>query len=181
MSYQDMDTISGSTDYVYRRIPKCVACFSALVPLQKLHCGHSFCRTCLRALIQLGLRNRIEGLPRCCEYPLKEADVAWADPDNLDKFRTFRRELDADALFYCCYAPCSALLGPGTVRYLGSGDADRVRVCGKCRMVNCAACGRAYHPEAPCPDPNDDMAAFREIPGADQWRRCKRCGRVIDR
>ncbi|XXH02701.1 hypothetical protein Hte_009085 [Hypoxylon texense] len=171
----------GLPDRRYEENPKCIVCLATpmLAPLRVLmRCGHQYCQPCLKRLIRIELRDRVNGLPNCCGQPLNEADVVWADIDSLEKFSMFKHEYDSDTLYYCSNPPCSALLDAGTeaigVSEDGDGDGDgdqvQVRVCGKCCTVNCAECKGPYHPGSPCPQ-LDEMAPFNAVPGSEKWRR----------
>jgi IBR domain, a half RING-finger domain len=65
--------------------------------------------------------------------------------------------------------------------FVMEGRVERSRaVCEKCGERTCAKCKRKYHGSSPCPmDKKFEMTL--KLVKKEDWRKCPKCGRVIDR
>lgn len=185
-----LDTIvaaSSSTDNApsspsMRRRPRssrnqrCAACTGVFLSseLTAVPCSHAYCQSCLESLVRVSMKQEVTFPPRCChkEVPIK---VFKNFPKELtDQYEDKRVEFGTPASerLYCSSPACSAFIPPGQI---DSG----VGHCTGCQSDTCVACKQKEHIGA-CPEDKQSQAVLR-LAEAAGWKRCERCGHIIEK
>ncbi|RYP32766.1 hypothetical protein DL767_005014 [Monosporascus sp. MG133] len=170
-----MDRHSGARGSAAEK--SCVACLDKGRETRRVACGHHYCRSDLRRLVELAISDRARWPPRCCHQrggEVADEDVSWALPDGEQYGRYLRLRFERAApRHYCSRPQCSEVIDAGTA------DDDGVVVCPRCGAGTCARCRQGQHRGIGCDQAPDD--GLNGLMRRERWRRCGRCGGVIDR
>ena len=147
-------------------------------------CNHSFCRECLKNMIDRGLADRSGLPPRCCGAPIlpRHAKPGVNLPQRLlDDLERYTEELTAPNPTYCSNKACLAWIPDREPpKSTEQSEVARVLVCPKCAAMTCVGCKNASHPGSPC---QEDVEAnkIRRLAMREGWRVCPQCKNMVEK
>ncbi|KAI1766291.1 hypothetical protein GGR53DRAFT_464527 [Hypoxylon sp. FL1150] len=167
----------GRITELLKWIPKCLICYRMTAPLRQLTCGHPFCQPCMASFVSHQLLSLMCDLPVRCGCPIEEADVAWADPRNLESFRDLTVATQYNS-FFCPNRQCMAPLPRYPQRY--NWTHFLVRICKQCDLASCVECERPFHGSMSCKKALEveKRKSSGDVLVFDQKARCAKCGRI---
>ncbi|KAI0802445.1 hypothetical protein GGR55DRAFT_692149 [Xylaria sp. FL0064] len=164
-------------------IISCTACREDIRPsqqLQKLPCGHRYCPTCLRVMINQAIADESKMPPRCCTQPIPSS-VVKSILSREDQTRFLKAVLQFstpwETRVFCSNPSCGEFIPP---RAKIDPKHPFKAVCRKCRTRVCVMCKRDAHPSGQdCP--NDwELDAVLKIGEKAGWRRCYKCRTLVE-
>lgn len=162
---------------------QCFNCLDEVDPpdsMAHLACGHTWCKGCLNEIVKIGLRQRNDWPPFCCDTEGMDLDAVRSslDADVVDLLDRSREELDCNNPVYCHVPQCSKFISVDT-----GGDQGQFVRCPKCHEFTCVECkaGKDKHVKSgECPDliTKED----KELAEKEGWKQCpnKRCQKLIE-
>lgn len=183
MSHKAHGLMTGAPTPYYKLRP-CVCCREDFTrestALQRLPCGHAYCRDCLAVMIDQATTDESRMPPRCCTQPIPASvikSVLPRDRQQLFLKAVVQYSTPWPARIFCANAACGEFIPP-------PAKADPKHpfeaLCRACRTRVCVMCKRAAHePGQDCPeDPGlDEVLRIGERAG---WRRCHKCRMLVE-
>jgi hypothetical protein len=154
----------------------CVSCADQFSPDEAFHapCSHCYCTGCLGQLHRASMTDESLYPPRCCRQTMPWEDVKnKLDAQLATEFEEKKEELDtlADQRTYCSDTTCTKFIGRALI-------ANDVATCPTCSKATCTKCKTAQH-GGDCPR-DEAMQQTLQLATEQGWRRCDKCGRMID-
>ena len=139
-------------------------------------CGHEVHRECAKRLVDASDRDGCLCPESGCRTPLALVDIrAIAGPRAADRAARLSLDKAVDAVpdLYRCPAPDCGFVVSWT-----PADGPPRLDCGRCGLVSCLCCGKAWH-AGPCDTRADMDEASRQYLRDAGVRRCERCGASV--
>ncbi|KAI1114664.1 hypothetical protein F5Y14DRAFT_413270 [Nemania sp. NC0429] len=164
-------------------VGSCSACreeVKASQQLQKLPCGHSYCSTCLRIMINQATAEESNMPPRCCAQPIPSPVVkSILSREEQTKFLKAVLQFSTpwESRVFCSNPSCGEFIPP---RAKVDPKHPFNVICRKCRTRVCVMCKKDAHPNGQdCP--NDfELDAVLQIGEKSGWRRCYKCRTLVE-
>ncbi|KAI1339337.1 IBR domain-containing protein [Xylariaceae sp. FL0016] len=161
----------------------CSACRDDLEPdetLEKLPCGHSYCPTCLRIMINQATTEESKMPPRCCTQPIPSSVVrSVLSKEEQTGFLKAVLQFSTpwESRVFCSNPACGEFIPPRTKidpKYPFQA------FCRKCKTKVCVMCKRDAHPIGQdCPD-DWELDAVLKMGEKSGWRRCYKCRTLVE-
>lgn len=157
-------------------------CGSSHVCLVALNCGHSWCKSCARENIRVGLGDAESWPPKCCE-PFSEQVIGWArDQHWVQLWRQMGEEQGTPGgqRVYCSRPDCAEFIPNRPGRWLMANgerieEADQCLACGD---KTCRKCRHPAHPGKKCHLDQEDEELM-DLMDRERMAACPECNRVI--
>ncbi|KAI0147528.1 IBR domain-containing protein [Xylariaceae sp. FL1272] len=161
----------------------CSACRDDLQPdeeLQKLPCGHGYCPTCLRIMINQATTEESKMPPRCCTQPmpgLMIKSILSREEQNQFLKAVLQFSTPWESRVFCSNPSCGDFIPPrNKIDPRHPFEAE----CRKCRTRVCIVCKRNAHPLGQdCPD-DKELEAVLTMGEKSGWRRCYKCRTLVE-
>ncbi|KAI5924444.1 hypothetical protein F4810DRAFT_700589 [Camillea tinctor] len=148
--------------------------------IDKLPCGHSYCPTCLRIMINQAITDESKMPPRCCTQPIPSS-IIKAVLSREEQFRFLKAVLQYstpwESRVFCSSPGCGEFIPP---RAKVDPKYPFQATCRKCRTRVCVMCKRDAHPIGQdCPD-DWELEAVLKMGEKSGWRRCYKCRTLVE-
>ncbi|KAI1503091.1 hypothetical protein F5X99DRAFT_134957 [Biscogniauxia marginata] len=160
---------------------ECVVCLDDLPANQapKLKCGHRMCKTCLKRVFKISIKDPQQMPPRCCTsecIPLKHVDKLFKDDFKRIWNRKFA-EFSTRNRVYCPGKKCGEWIKPDQIHRHRNGR--KIAKCSKCGTRVCCACNNKWHESRHCPmdEETDQVLQQAKEHG---WQRCFNCNSMVE-
>lgn len=158
---------------------ECIACREFVQSSQtiKTSCrpeSHTYCITCLSALVEQATKDETLFPPRCCKQAIPvDLFKRRLSPTLIQTYEEKLVEFNfpAEARTYCSRPECCRFIVPGHITF-------NLAWCPSCGRSTCTSCKQQGHPGRCSEDP--DIAPTLTLARENGWRRCI-CGRMLER
>lgn len=159
----------------------CTCCYDDFPPksLVRLPCQHNYCKQCFHQLVLSALQPEDRWPPKCCGVtPIDHTTILKNTPralTNLYKEKRQEYSVPISQRYYCPAPDCGLFVPAARI------DLPFRRARCKAKHVTCMECGRAAHKDAvECPRNADMEELVQGVARRAGWRRCHRCGTMIE-
>ncbi|KAI0020041.1 IBR domain-containing protein [Xylariomycetidae sp. FL0641] len=172
-----------SLQYSDSILRSCTACREDLQPderLERLPCGHNYCASCLRIMVNQATTDESKMPPRCCTQPIPGPIIKSILPkEDQNKFLKAVLQFSTpwETRVFCSNPACGEFIPP---RAKVDPKHPSQVTCRKCRARTCAMCKREAHPIGQdCPD-DRELEAVLKMGEQSGWRRCYKCRTLVE-
>jgi hypothetical protein len=174
--------LSSSSAESASAIRACVCCceeFDQSNPSRSLPCGHSYCNTCLRVMVNQATTDESRMPPRCCTQPIPSDVVQslFITDEQKDAFlrKVVEFSVPCEYRVFCTNRRCGEFIPP---RH--HPKHPFVAVCTKCKIHVCTLCRRDAHGIGnDCPQ-DTELEAVLRLGESSGWRRCYKCKTLVE-
>jgi len=149
-------------------------------------CGHKFCLTCLRTIINDSAENK-EKIPILCPFEDCKKPVGLRDIRDITQPETLKTiyklsynnyvEKNAQQFGHCPTAGCDQIFS------MKSGRGDKFE-CENCMGTFCKKCRNPFHDQLTCEEYTKKMATDKEIKGIidnKNIKQCRQCRNAVEK
>lgn len=154
----------------------CTSCREDCSEIFKTQCSHFYCKHCLIRMVTKSLADESLFPSQCCHKPIEGSDMKkMIGPALVQEQKKRATELSDPDRTYCSDLTCSRYISPST-GFWPFFTLKTVGTC-KCGVQTCRKCKGSAH-SGKCLSPLD--TPLEKLMKRKKWRRCKKCGRVIE-
>lgn len=181
---KDVTAAAGSSDTLATPQGLCgtsdsatgVACLESFQvgDLVETPCGHTYCFPHIQQLIETALIDDERFPAGCCnENVMLELVGRALSQDIQNKYKAKQREFETTDRTYCSNPHCAIFID------MNDTTSDRFIRCNICNTMTCRVCKGNEH-AGECTKDKDYKETLKTAE-AKKWKRCPKCGQVIDR
>lgn len=148
--------------------------------LHTLPCGHNYCDTCIRVLINQAATDEAKMPPRCCSKPIPGSIVKLVlskEDQQIFMKSVLQFATPWEARIFCPSPNCGEFIP--TRDKIDPKHPFEV-VCGHCKTSACSICKRAAHAFGQDCPLDWELDAVLQMGEKSGWRRCYKCRNLVE-